>query len=591
MTSFRAGLAVVLFASSFVYGQTTYYVSAAGSDANAGTSRERAWQTLAHDLRAGDRLLLRGGDTFRGTLRVAASNLTIASYGKGRATIDSGDADGIVVTNAGGLHIANVNVRGTSLGKLLLDRSGIAITNSGPRLNGITIDHVEVSGYTLAGILIRSGDRVSGFDRITIDTVDVHDTGYAGIALYGDERSTFRDVTVRHANVGNVTGYLTAYGVVVQGSGAGIAMNGVTTGTIAGNVVHDNGLSYGGGAYGIDLTRVLDMTIEENEVWSVNSVAPSGGGGGISIADASSMRIRYNYLHNNSGPGIHVCNCNGLAQDVTIHHNVLENNALSIDTADAVTAYHNTVFSGSGTALSIIGNSLFVNNVFLTNGGTLVEGSGSPTFLNDDFYDFPNAGRVVWNGTPMNVGAWASSIGAHILEVNPQLAHAGTAGTMFPKALSDLEHYRFAPNSPLLDSGLELEAHGITPNHRDFYAGFDRLNDHPDLGAYEYSGTPYAPSLDAIANASVPAGDAIEVDVWLRDADGASTVSLALVNAPSWATIRRVSASHAIVTLAPTLPGNATITVRATDDTGLTAQQTFTVSASGLLPRQRAVRK
>lgn len=77
------------------------YVSSAGSDSAAGTSPETAWQTLSKvqssmgSLHAGDAVLLRRGDVFRGTLSVsvdgtASEPFILSAYGSGAAPTVSG---------------------------------------------------------------------------------------------------------------------------------------------------------------------------------------------------------------------------------------------------------------------------------------------------------------------------------------------------------------------------------------------------------------------------------------------------------------------------------------------------------------------
>src|SRR3972149_4628549 len=80
-----------------------YYVdSAAGNDLNAGTSPDKAWKTLEKingaDLEAGDQVLLKAGQEFRGSIRLknltgtASAPILLASYGKGKAAIESEDS-------------------------------------------------------------------------------------------------------------------------------------------------------------------------------------------------------------------------------------------------------------------------------------------------------------------------------------------------------------------------------------------------------------------------------------------------------------------------------------------------------------------
>ena len=595
MTSLRAGLVVLAFASS-LYGQATYYVAPSGSDTNSGTSRTRAWRTLnrANDLHNGDTLLLAGGSTFSGSLHIRASNITIGSYGKGRATIDSGDESAIDANGVGGLRISNLNLRSTSLARKVLDRTAIEIINRGPKLNAIRIDHVEMSGFSFAGIVLRANDRITGFDGITIDSVSIRDVGYVGIAFYAIESGAFRNFSVRHSEISNVTGYFNAYGIVVQGTGSGIIGQGLVTGTISNNHIYDNGLTFGGGGFAIALERPLDVTIEENELrdmhWSV--------GGGIDIDGGVSIRIRYNYTHDNYGPGIRLCACASGVHEVVVHHNISENDGApaSVELAgtfpsDSIAVFHNTIFKRDGTALASgpSFSALFANNIFLTEGGTAVDASTGSTFLANDYFDFSGILRLMWNGATFgSLPSWGQDpLG---IETNPQLIRPGVGGAMFPAALSDLDAYRLTPNSPVIDEAEDLRPRGFDIGLRDYFGGVEQTIHGSDIGAYEFRTEPYAPSIEPIASRSVEVGDAIEVDVWLHDPDGTNSVTLALAGAPPFATIKRVSGSHAIITLAPVVPGQTTIRVRATDEFGLTDEKTFNVNVTGGV-RTRAIRR
>ena len=80
MAVLRYALAQLLFlgiTASAVSAQTTYYVAANGNDNNNGTSTGSPFQTLAKvnslTLRAGDQVLFKRGDTFRGGLQVRQS--------------------------------------------------------------------------------------------------------------------------------------------------------------------------------------------------------------------------------------------------------------------------------------------------------------------------------------------------------------------------------------------------------------------------------------------------------------------------------------------------------------------------------------
>ena len=86
-------------ACQLAWGQTTYYVATNGTDANDGRSMASPFQSLAKvntlTLRAGDAVLLRRGDTFRGTLSIkqsgsAGSPIVVDAYGSGNKPIIAG---------------------------------------------------------------------------------------------------------------------------------------------------------------------------------------------------------------------------------------------------------------------------------------------------------------------------------------------------------------------------------------------------------------------------------------------------------------------------------------------------------------------
>src|ERR687890_1918664 len=78
----------------------TYYISASGNDANAGTSIATPWRSIARvnssTFKPGDKILFEGGQTFQGgiwlgkaTQGTAAQPIVVGSYGTSRADISS----------------------------------------------------------------------------------------------------------------------------------------------------------------------------------------------------------------------------------------------------------------------------------------------------------------------------------------------------------------------------------------------------------------------------------------------------------------------------------------------------------------------
>ncbi|UCF44002.1 MAG: hypothetical protein JSV99_03520, partial [Planctomycetota bacterium] len=189
-------LVLVLGLVSAVQG-TTYYVSPSGNDNNSGTSPGDAWQTInkvnSISFGDGDTILFEGGQTFSGSLLfdtgdggTVASPLTVSSYGTGRATISSGSNDGLYVLNRAAFVVEDLNFVGSGLED---PDGGNGITfaveqKGGLKLEYVSVDDVEVSGYRWIGISINGwngGGGMSGFKDVQITNSEVHDNGDKGI--------------------------------------------------------------------------------------------------------------------------------------------------------------------------------------------------------------------------------------------------------------------------------------------------------------------------------------------------------------------------------------------------------------------------
>jgi len=104
----------------FLSKATTYYISASGSDAAAGTSTGTAWQTItkinATTFAAGDYILFNRGDAFYGTITISQSGtsgspITFGSYGTGTDPIITG------FTTLSGWSAYNTNIQEAALSR------------------------------------------------------------------------------------------------------------------------------------------------------------------------------------------------------------------------------------------------------------------------------------------------------------------------------------------------------------------------------------------------------------------------------------------------------------------------------------------
>jgi len=169
---------------------TKYYVSAAGNDANNGTSTSTPWKTLnkvsTSTFGAGDQILFRSGDTFVGQLQVSSSGssgspIIFDKYGTGaKPIIDGANAAGgaygaaVIATNKQYIEFRNLEITNNrTVNRSGVDKAtayGILISNTSAtakqyfRFTGLTIRNIYA--VSIAGVAFNaissSGIRIDG---------------------------------------------------------------------------------------------------------------------------------------------------------------------------------------------------------------------------------------------------------------------------------------------------------------------------------------------------------------------------------------------------------------------------------------------
>jgi hypothetical protein len=270
---------MALFAIIFSCGspQGAYYIdSLEGSDSNDGKSPRKAWRTLenasAASYEAGDQILLKGGQTFTGSLKLESLEgkpgrpIVISSYGNQRAVINSGDSVAVRVSNSSHVDVNNLVVKGS--GRLNGNRaSGLELV----RITNLNVDNIDASGYIQAGITVRGGSDI----RIT--NALAFENGFSGIHVTGiragsggePEDSRAKNVYIGHSIAHNNPGNPLA---LTNHSGNGILVG-----------------------------RVNNCIIEYCESYNNGWDMPRPGNGpvGIWAHDADNVIIQYCYAHNN----------------------------------------------------------------------------------------------------------------------------------------------------------------------------------------------------------------------------------------------------------------------------------------------------
>jgi hypothetical protein len=500
----------------------TYYIDAVhGSDTSSGQSPKAAWRTLSRvdeaALRGDDRVLLRAGQRFSGTLKLSSANLravdrrhplAIGSYGRGHALIAPRRGSGIVATNVSGVRVSGLDIAGRGRG-CHGSRDGIffdARDLHGSLGQGITIAHVIVHGFC-DGIVIGSDDDSSRIAHVSISSVRAYDNADAGIFTYDQShrRHEIRDVVIQDVQ---------AYDNNQQG---GIVLFGVDSARVTHSVAYGNGRGASGavGIWAFDATRVM---FDHDESYRNLTVGDDGDGFDLDAGVTNSV-MEYDYSHDNAGIGFLVCSCDTsyyAERNDVIRYDVSQNDGRSGQASSVyvgggqpvnnVEIYNNSFYSATrGEALVVLDGDgsptagIHARNNLLVAGGhepllyvDTAEASGLE-IQGNDWWSASGRFLVKWGALRFrSLGVWRALTGVERLgsrpvglSADPQACRIGDGATMFPRPPAALRAYRLRRSSPLLAAALDLRQFGI----RAGTAGFEgRTRGAHDIGAVQGSG-------------------------------------------------------------------------------------------------------
>lgn len=310
-----------VFLNLFNAAGQTYYVSSLGDDNNSGLSPKTAWRTLDKinelDLKKGSRVMLEGGTIFKGNIRLDEKDggserqkVIFSSFGKGKATIDGGDATGLFAYNTSGINISKIRIKGDGIEKN--NGSGIHFFADNPskELSGIEIKDCEVNGFHFYGILIQSDkDTTCGFKNVRIVNCSASGNGEAGIgSLAAYPAISHKNFQVIKCKAFNNYGILTK---TDNHSGNGIVLSGVENFLIDSCEAYENGKdcrSNGGGPVGIWVWHCRKGVIQNSVSHHNHAGTCLHDGGGFDIDGGSSYcTIRNCISYDNEGAGYLVC--------------------------------------------------------------------------------------------------------------------------------------------------------------------------------------------------------------------------------------------------------------------------------------------
>ena len=484
-----------------------YYVDAlSGDDLNKGTSPEAPWKTIDKinkcALNAGDQVLLKAGQVFKGSIRLtklagtALEPIVIASYGNGRAVIESGDSVALQVDSSRYVNCSNLILRGS--GRL-----------NGNKTDGLvfrqveygSVDSIEASGFLYSGIHIRGGS------DITITHAYAHDNGFCGILAesgaqeYGEDGAAFK--TLKRVYIGNSVAENNpgCPAITDNHSGNGILLGGVVNGMVEYCEAMNNGWDMpreGNGPVGI-WAYMSDSVIIQHCYAHHNKTSLHGKDGGGFDFDGG-MRysvMQYNLSAYNEGAGYGIFQYAGATawNNNTVRYNISFNDGSKNSQAgifmwcDPVAlpmksfrAYNNTVVSSYGLGVNFEPGAyedfVYENNIFLITGKTekFIDGKFSlAVFRKNLYWSAYHAGMK----NPQPVEKY--DVDGLITDPGLILPDEQVFTDLDPSSLVSLTCFILAPESSARNAGLTIQQHGGF----DFWKNKIPENKNPNLGAWQ----------------------------------------------------------------------------------------------------------
>ncbi|WP_169812555.1 right-handed parallel beta-helix repeat-containing protein [Nocardia acidivorans] len=291
-----------------------FYLSNSGDDSADGRTPTTAWRTLDRldhqPLRPGARVLLDGGDTFAGTLRVGAGDagdasrpVWIGSFGNGRAIIAAGGGPGVLIQDTGGVRVGDLAITGGGGGTA--DGVTVYTDRPGTRPSGILVEDLEVSGFR-NGVSIGATCPDAGYHGVQVRKVVARDNRESGVATYGPTFDAGRPVYVNtDITVSEVVAFGNAGDPAAHvNTGNGIVLGSVSGGRVVGSVAYENGAHSLApeGPYGIWTYDSTGVVIERN-ISHHNQTGAADGGGFDLDQNTSNCVLQHNLSYSNDGPG------------------------------------------------------------------------------------------------------------------------------------------------------------------------------------------------------------------------------------------------------------------------------------------------
>lgn len=465
--------------------KTAYYFSVTGNDKNDGTEKYplktiKYLNTLTLD--AGDTILLKGGDIFKGNITLeinisdaSKSPVTLISYGRGIATIDAGNNFAITINRSSFINIKNIICKGAGRNNGNT-KNGICINES----NHINIVNADISGFQKAGLLIYKSANIEA------GHIYAHGNGFAGISVCGEnKKDDCANVHINHCTAENNPGDPTNFN---NHSGNGIIAGFCKNVLIEYCTATNNGWDMprtGNGPVGIWCYEA-DSVIIQHCISYKNKTSKNGEDGGGYDLDGGTTNsiIQYCLSYENQGSAFGIFQYAGASAwyNNTVRFCISENDG-SISAAHAnayiwnsshdatqfkdFLFYNNTIYNNSNAAISYSvesehSNFRFYNNIFVA-ANELIKGSyAADIFLANDWWSLKKKFYVdgIYNFKNWCVKKNKEQLNKEIkgINVKPLFKNAGNAKLVTATGLINFNNYKLIQSSSDTQAGIDLQA-------------------------------------------------------------------------------------------------------------------------------------
>jgi hypothetical protein len=375
-----------------------FYLSPSGNDNDDG-SKTHPWRSIERlnriVFKSGDTVLFEGSCIFSGSVLLDSldsgqkeANVTIGSFGQGKAIIDGGNDAGMIIDNAEYFNIRDLVIKGNGRNSGSLS-SGLRIITS----ENFNLENIEIYGFQHSGL------EILGSKNARLKGISAHDNGFAGIHITGKHVND----PVTYDNENLYIGYSKAYNnpgdptVIDNHSGNGILAASVSGGKIEYCEAYGNGWDMpwkGNGPIGIWIWDCTGFTIQyclahDNKT---NPAAADGGGFDLDGGVSNSL-IQYciSWSNEGAGYGLYEFGASKPWKNNVVRYCISRNdgirnggsvNVWKGDNAGVMTGcaiYNNTFINNTerGVAVSLTSSVPgfdFTNNIFVFSGSFIADG-------------------------------------------------------------------------------------------------------------------------------------------------------------------------------------------------------------------------